>query len=50
MCARPRDNWMFKITASRSKVEFDRALPCPRVIKHIGQNPEQYPMYEEEDN
>ncbi len=44
------DDWMFKITASHSKVEFDRALPYPRIIKRIGQNPEQYPMYEEEDD
>ncbi len=42
------DDWMFKITASRSKVEFGSVLPYPRIIKHIGQNPEQYPMYEYE--
>lgn len=41
------DNWMFKITNSRKKANFVRGTKYPRIIEHIGKNPEQYPDYEE---
>ena len=41
------DDWVFKITRSRKKTEFKDDISYPRVIEHIGKNPEQYPMYDE---
>lgn len=40
------DDWVFKISRSQKKSETS-STGCPRVVKHIGKNPEQYPMCEE---
>lgn len=40
-------DWIFKITRNRKKAEFSENISYPRVMEHIGKNPEQYPMYEE---
>lgn len=41
------DDWIFKITQSRKKTEFKDDISYPRVMEHIGKNPEQYPMCDE---
>lgn len=42
------DNWMFKIATTRKKAKYDPQATYPYVLEHVGQNPEQYPMYEED--
>jgi len=41
------DDWMFKITRSRKQAQFIDKISYPRVIEHLGKNPEQYPMSED---
>ncbi|MCD6569432.1 MAG: hypothetical protein J7L53_01880 [Deltaproteobacteria bacterium] len=42
------DNWLFKIIKSRKKpTEPIKGLDYPRVVESIGDNPEQYPIYDE---
>jgi len=42
------DRWTFRIIKSRKKPqEVDKNQKYPRVIKEIGKNPHQYPIYEE---
>jgi hypothetical protein len=42
------DHWLFKVSKSRKKPQqSQKGIKYPRVIEKIGQNPEQYPMWEE---
>ena len=42
------DDWVFKISHLRQKPKILEDISSyPRIIEHIGKNPEQYPMYEE---
>ena len=41
------DDWVFKITRSRKQTTFNEKSYYPKVIEHIGNNPEQYPMCED---
>jgi len=42
------DHWLFKVSKSRKKPQQpQKGTEYPRVIEKIGQNPEQYPMWEE---
>jgi len=41
------DDWVFKITRGRNKAATSGEGPYPRVIEHIGKNPEQYPLCDE---
>jgi hypothetical protein len=41
------DSWLFQIKKSRKKLEEDKQIKYPRLIKSTGINPEQYPEYEE---
>jgi len=42
------DNWLFKITKSRKKpTEPMEGIEYPRVVESVGNNPEQYPIYDE---
>ena len=39
------DSWMFRISKDRKKKQVEKELEYPRVIKSVGENPEQYPQY-----
>ena len=41
------DDWMFEIIKSQKQVKYNKNNSYPRVIEHIGSNPEQYPVCEE---
>ena len=42
------DRWTFRIVKTRKKAkEIDEKIEYPKVIKEVGQNPHQYPVYEE---
>lgn len=41
------DNWTFEIKKSRKKKYVEKGVTYPRVIESYGQNPEQYPSWEE---
>ena len=41
------DCWLFQIKKSRKRLVEDSAVKYPRVVKSFGENPEQYPDYEE---
>ncbi len=42
------DRWTFRIVKTRKKLKVkDENIEYPRVIKEIGENPHQYPIYEE---
>ena len=41
------DSWLFQIKKSRKKLEEDKKVKYPRLLKSIGINPEQYPEYDE---
>ncbi len=41
------DNWTFEIKKSRKKKYVEKSVTYPRVIESYGQNPEQYPSWEE---
>ena len=40
------DDWLFEIKKSRKQIIEDSKLKYPRIVKAIGENPEQYPDYE----
>ena len=41
------DYWLFKITKSRKKpTEPMKGIQYPRVVERVGDNPEQYPVYD----
>tara|TARA_B110000091_G_C13662028_1_gene410018 strand:+ start:189 stop:581 length:393 start_codon:yes stop_codon:yes gene_type:complete len=42
------DNWLFKITRERKKAIHSTETKYPHIIEEIGQNPEQYPMCDED--
>ncbi len=42
------DNWLFQISQSKSKKEFD-FKDIYHVFSSVGENPEQYPDYDDED-
>ena len=42
------DDWLFKISRTRAGMKIDSSKKYPRVVKTIGKNPEQYPLYDEE--
>jgi len=42
------DDWLFQIKKARKQTIEDSNIKYPRVVKSIGENPEQYPDYEEE--
>ena len=41
------DSWLFQIKKSRKRISADSNISYPRVTKSHGENPEQYPVYEE---
>lgn len=41
------DSWLFQIKKSRKKAMLEPNTKYPRVTKSIGENPVQYPEYEE---
>lgn len=42
------DSWTFRIVKTQKKEkEVDENIEYPRVIKEIGKNPDQYPVYDE---
>lgn len=41
------DSWTFEIRRERKKVHRDPNIKYPRIVEAIGENPEQYPSYEE---
>ncbi len=41
------NSWLFQVKKSRKKLEADKKVKYPRLIKSIGVNPEQYPEYDE---
>ena len=41
------DSWLFEITKSRKKKIADKNARLPVVIESVGENPEQYPEYDE---
>ena len=41
------DDWIFRIKKSRKIGKVDPKVEYPRVIEKIGENPEQYPDYDE---
>lgn len=41
------DNWLFEITKSRKVQKVFPNIVLPRLVESIGENPEQYPEYEE---
>jgi hypothetical protein len=44
------DNWLFQITKTRRKEkEPERGVQYPRMVEAKGENPEQYPDWDEED-
>ena len=43
------DEWLFEIRKSRKKKTKDIAVDYPLIIAKVGENPEQYPSYEEYD-
>lgn len=44
------DNWLFQITKTRRKDKApERGVKYPRVVESKGENPEQYPDWEEDD-
>ncbi|MFV1975949.1 MAG: hypothetical protein ACC651_09390 [Candidatus Scalindua sp.] len=42
------DSWMFKIKKGRKKKYVEKGITYPRVIESEGENPDQYPSWEEE--
>ena len=42
------DDWVFRINKTRKKTELQQNVAYPRIIEHIGRNPVQYPMCEDE--
>jgi len=41
------DHWLFQVSKSRKKPQQPKkSIKYPRVVESIGQNPEQYPMWE----
>jgi len=42
------DSWMFKIKKGRKKKYVEKGITYPRVIESEGENPEQYPTWEDE--
>ncbi len=44
------DNWLFQINKSRKKKNEDKNKKYPTLIESKGENPEQYPDYEEWEN
>jgi len=43
------DNWIFEIRKKRGSKDADPKVKYPRLVESIGPNPEQYPVYDEED-
>ena len=41
------DDWVFRLNKTRKKTALQQNLTYPRIIKHIGKNPIQYPMCED---
>jgi hypothetical protein len=41
------DCWLFQIKKSRKKLQKEVDVDYPRLVKSVGENPEQYPEYEE---
>ena len=41
------DCWLFQIKKSRKKLQKEVGVDYPRLVKSVGENPEQYPEYEE---
>lgn len=42
------DSWLFQIKKSRKKLQEEKDVKYPRLVKSVGENPEQYPEYEEQ--
>lgn len=42
------DDWVFKISQYKKKVTFDPKKKYPFIIKELGENPEQYPDFNDE--
>ena len=43
------DDWFFKITRRLKQATFNNTHSYPRITEHIGKNPEQYPMCDEDE-
>ncbi len=41
------DSWLFQIKKSRKRKTEESSVKYPRVINSVGENPEQYPEYDE---
>ena len=42
------DNWTFRIVKTRKKSkEIENIVEYPRVLKGVGENPDQYPIYDD---
>jgi len=42
------DSWMLKIKKGRKKKYIEKGITYPKVIESVGENPEQYPNWEDE--
>ena len=42
------DEWVFRVSKERTACIFNPQTKYPKIIKEVGQNPEQYPEYEED--
>ncbi|MEY8716407.1 IS1096 element passenger TnpR family protein [Francisella philomiragia] len=42
------DDWVFKISEYKKKVDFDPKKKYPFIVKEVGENPEQYPDFDDE--
>lgn len=42
------DDWVFKISEYKKKVTFDPKKKYPFIVKEVGENPEQYPNFDDE--
>ena len=43
------DAWLFRVIKMAKKTTFSPDIQYPVVVQEIGENPEQYPMYEDEE-
>lgn len=41
------DSWLFQVKKSRKKLQENKKVKYPRLVKSCGINPEQYPEYDE---
>jgi hypothetical protein len=42
------DNWLFEFRKSRKKVVADKEIKYPKIVNTIGEDPIQYPTYDDE--